>query len=530
MKSYNAFLDDFLSIVINTLEPEKIYDTMMTFLERLLDPAGLLLILNKEASRTYHVVRSFGSITCEKATSTPCDAIMNHLLTEDWLINIDESPELLSIMTPKKRQWIIEQKISAVVALKYQHAIIGFLFIVPKDSTPYTKDQLFFLQKICYYSSFVLRNANLYQNAYYASIMDDLTSLHNRKHALEYITDSCKKQLPKTLIFLDIDNFKLYNELYGITEADHLIRLCSQMILQELKPGDMGFRYGADEFFIVTDGCDTKAAADLARRIIQKITANNTADTVWNITITCGISAYPALSADAKSLIHDAVEAVYFGKLHGKGSLTVYHSGMESHPVSGDVHAAYDRVAPTIYALTAAIDAKDNFTFIHSMNVAKYAVILAEALDMNENAIEIVRVAALLHDIGKISIPEHILKKRTNLTPEEYEIMKTHVENSTKMIRYLPDMEYVIPVVLSHHERFDGKGYPRGLSGEDIPYLARILSIADCFDAMTARRSYKQPMSTAYAVSELKSNSGTQFDPALAEKFLELIQEGIVTV
>lgn len=530
MKSYNAFLDDFLSIVINTLEPEKIYDTMMTYLERLLEPAGLLLILNKEASRTFHVVRCSGSITYEKDISLPCDAIMKHLVTEDWLITIDKSPEILSLLTPKKRQWMIEQRISSVVALKYQHAIIGFLFIVPKNNTPYTKEQLFFLQKICYYSSFVLRNANLYQNAYYASITDDLTSLHNRKHALEYISDSCERQLPKTLILLDIDDFKLYNELYGTTEADHLIRLCSRMILQELKPGDMGFRYGADEFFIVTDGCDTEAATALANRIIKKIIANNTADTVWNITITCGISAYPDVSKDAKSLIHDAVEAVYFGKLHGKGSLTVYHSGIEDHAVSQNVHAAYDRVAPTIYALTAAIDAKDNFTFIHSVNVAKYAVILAESLGLNENAIEIVRVAALLHDIGKISIPEHILKKRTNLTAEEYEIMKTHVENSTKMIRYLPDMEYVIPAVLSHHERFDGKGYPRGLAGEDIPYLARILSIADCFDAMTARRSYKQPMSTAYAVSELQANSGTQFDPALVEKFLELIREGIITV
>ena len=114
---------------------------------------------------------------------------------------------------------------------------------------------------------------------------------------------------------------------------------------------------------------------------------------------------------------------------------------------------------------------------------------------MSENDIELVRDAGMLHDIGKISIPERILQKTSQLTPEEYEIMKTHVENSTKMIRYLPHMDYVIPAVLGHHERYDGTGYPRGLAGEDIPYMARILTIADCFDAMTARLQYKNPHS-----------------------------------
>ena len=164
------------------------------------------------------------------------------------------------------------------------------------------------------------------------------------------------------------------------------------------------------------------------------------------------------------------------------------------------------------------------------MNVSRYAVTLAESLDMNANEIEIIRDAGMLHDIGKISIPENILKKTTHLTNKEYDIMKTHVENSTKMIRYLPDMDYVIPAVVGHHERYDGKGYPRGLAGEEIPLMARILTIADCFDAMTARRPYKQPMPVSYAVSELQNNSGTQFDPALVTQFVSLIYEGKIAV
>ena len=145
---------------------------------------------------------------------------------------------------------------------------------------------------------------------------------------------------------------------------------------------------------------------------------------------------------------------------------------------------------------------------------------------LTEDKIRLITTASALHDIGKISIPEHILKKTEGLTPEEYAIMKTHVENSIKMIRYLPNMDYVIPAVVAHHERYDGTGYPRGLKGTEIPLMGRILTIADCFDAMTARRPYKQECSIDYAAGELKKNSGTQFDPELVPVFLSLIEDG----
>ncbi len=530
MRSYETFVDEFLSIVINTFDSEKIYDTMMDFFQRLLDPAGLLLTINTQASRTYYTVRSFGCVTSEKDNCTPSNDIKRYLSSADTFLRISASSQELLLLTPRQRQWLIDQHVSAIVTLKYQHAIIGFLFIVPKNNLPLSQEQLLILKKICYYSASVLRNANLYQNAYRASIMDDLTSLYNRKYALEYIMDCCNRQIPKTLMLLNIDDFRLYNELYGAVEADNLVRLCAHGILQEIGPSDMGFRYGSDEFLITADGCDTEAAASLVRRITKRIAADNTADTVWSLTISCGISAYPQISPNAMALIQDAMQAISYGKQTGKGMLTVYHSGIQTPPKNVSIHAAYDRIAPTVYALAAAIDAKDNFTFIHSMNVSKYAVILGEALGVSQDSLEILRYAALLHDIGKISIPEHILKKHSNLTPEEYDIMKTHVENSTKIIRHLPDMDYVIPAVLGHHERYDGKGYPKGLSGENIPYLARILAIVDCFDAMTARRVYKQPLPVSYAVSELIKNKGKQFDPVMVDKFVELVQKGMITV
>lgn len=191
--------------------------------------------------------------------------------------------------------------------------------------------------------------------------------------------------------------------------------------------------------------------------------------------------------------------------------------------VREDVYTSYQS---TIYALTAAIDAKDHYTFSHSRHVAEYAGILAEEYGMSEDFIELVREAGLLHDIGKIGIPEHILNKPGKLEPEEYEIMKGHVEAAVSIIRNLPSLDYVIPAVIGHHERYDGKGYPRGIAGEDIPLSARILCIADSFDAMVSKRSYKDRCSLEFAMEEILKQAGMQFDPQLAPLFVEAVREG----
>ena len=503
----------------------------MRALADLLEPSGLLLTFRQKTNHIYDVTRSMGDISYKKNYCVPSDTLMEEMLTADSYVPVDESSSnILNVMTSRKKRWLEDQNIVAFYTLKYNHAIIGFIYIARHDHAPLSESQIAALRKICYYTSYALRNANLYQNAYHTSITDELTSLYNRKHAFECIGNCCSDEAPASLILLDIDDFKLYNELYSVREGDRLLHLCAQIILQELSDTDKAFRFGADEFLILKNGNDTEEAKALAERIIARIESSQSTDKVWDISITCGISTFPDVATDAHSFLHNVEQAVYYSKLEGKGHMSVYRHGMEDRSLNPDIRAAYERVAPTVYALTAAIDAKDNYTFIHSMNVSKYAVVLAEDLDMNANEIEIVRDAGMLHDIGKISIPEHILKKTSQLTDEEYTIMKTHVENSTKMIRYLPDMDYVIPAVVGHHERYDGKGYPRGLRGNDIPLMARILTIADCFDAMTARRPYKQPLPIDYAVGELKKNSGTQFDPDLVSRFVSLIDEGKIAV
>lgn len=199
-------------------------------------------------------------------------------------------------------------------------------------------------------------------------------------------------------------------------------------------------------------------------------------------------------------------------------------------PSPADKSRIYSEYENTIYALTAAINTKDHYTFNHSENVAYYATALAEACQLNGDYVEMIREAALLHDIGKIGIPEHILNKPGSLTPEEYKIMQSHVENSVGIIRHLPSLDYVIPAVIGHHERYDGRGYPRRIAGRDIPLGARILCIADSFDAMVSKRSYKPSYPVEKALAVLEDEAGRQFDPEMAPLFVRLVREGTILV
>ncbi|HBS91481.1 MAG TPA: hypothetical protein DEA51_03305 [Erysipelotrichaceae bacterium] len=229
------------------------------------------------------------------------------------------------------------------------------------------------------------------------------------------------------------------------------------------------------------------------------------------------------MALDDKELLSKANTALRFAKLNGKNQSVIYSEEMNDFKMNG---ANDEMNMATIYALTAAIDAKDHYTFGHSQRVAKYAVAIATEAKASADEIELIRQASLLHDIGKIGIPESILTKYTRLTDDEYETMKKHVDMSITIIKYLPAFSHVIPAVVGHHERWDGKGYPRRIKGENIPFSARCIAIADAFDAITSDRHYKTYLSVEYAVDEIERNAGTQFDPNLAAIFVQLLREG----
>ena len=176
----------------------------------------------------------------------------------------------------------------------------------------------------------------------------------------------------------------------------------------------------------------------------------------------------------------------------------------------------------TIKSIASALDAKDPYTHGHSMRVTLYSIILAKELNVPESELEHIETAGLLHDIGKIAIPQAILCKPGRLTDDEFVIMKSHPANSEKLISSIKKLHEVSPGVKHHHERWDGKGYPDNLAGENIPFSARVIAIADTYDAMTSTRSYRKALDHDIAIAEIEKCAGTQFDPTLAKKFIEI--------
>ena len=421
---------------------------------------------------------------------------------------------------------------SEISLMKYDDEIQGFIYIKSEKRTRLNYLERDYYWRIGVYAGVCLKNIRTYQEVYQISIHDELTGLYNRGYFKKFLAENWKEEQKIALVYLDLDDFKLFNELYGEECGDRILKWCGHIIENTVGCQGNTFRFGSNEYVVLINSDEKKKVAQIAAKIQKNflLADEEKPDVLQPVTASVGIAFYPDTASGADELLSQAERANFYAKRDGKNCIKIYGAHTEDELEDQQVQKHYEQIAPTIYALTAAIDAKDSYTFEHSCHVSDYAVLLAKKIGLEPNDIEIAKEAGLLHDIGKIGIPESILKKQGRLNDEEYEIMKTHVTNSIEMIHFLPNMNYVIPAVLSHHERYDGKGYPRGLKGEDIPLLGRILAVCDSFDAMTTKRTYKEAMSIDYAISELEHNKGTQFDPKLAEAFIELLKEGKIEV
>lgn len=449
-----------------------------------------------------------------------------------------------SMWEEEKRQFT-DYKIACMVPLKCDSELVGVLLLAerPGRNRSYSNEDITFLDSVESIVTIAIKNANLYETVYREARTDSLTGLLNRKYFFEQLErelTSCKNA-SLALLILNLDDFKLFNQLYGNWEGDLMLQKIARIIETTIQKDCTAARYGGKEFAVILPKRDPVEAMQIGDEIRRKVTEMSQGDrkeVMRTITLSGGVCVYPYAAANVKQLTTNADMAVYNAKRSGKNKILLYR--MEnSGPIentSADLNLekvgknGYQEYASTIYALTAAIDAKDHYTFSHCQKVAEYAAALAREIGLNEQHVQITYEAGLLHDIGKIGIPESILTKKGRLDDEEYRVMQSHVENSVSIIRHLPSLDYVIPAVVTHHERWDGKGYPRGLAGEDIPISGRCLAVADAFDAMTSVRSYKPALSVEFAVGELEKQSGLQFDPQLAPVFVRMVREGKVTL
>lgn len=427
---------------------------------------------------------------------------------------------------------MLKNERAALLQPIYDGKQVYALMVISKGSHKYRaseKRTIELLSEIC---TNALKNSELYTKVYWESRTDALTKVGNRSFFFErlYELKNRKASEPVSLVVIKIDDFRICNQLYGMENADHFLKLVAKIMKLSVPEENAIFRYGTAEFILLLRGYgeeDAKRVAEEIRLAVMKV--SDAPERKFMFTISAGVCTVGKGKLVESQLVDNCMLALYMAQKAGKNCTMVYHDSAEqiAESLENGLFKEYEAV---FRALTAAIDAKDHYTAAHSQNVSYYALELARGVGLSSDMAEIVKEAGLLHDIGKIGIPEAILMKPDKLTAEEFTIMKSHVEQAAAILHHLPGIEYILPAVLGHHERYDGTGYPSGIVGENIPLLARILCVADSFDAMISRRPYKQQYPLEYAINQLIEGAGTQFDPDLAPKFAELVKEGKIQV
>ena len=321
------------------------------------------------------------------------------------------------------------------------------------------------------------------------------------------------------IALVDLDGFRLLNETYGHAAGDRALTTVVEFLADEL-PDTIGRgRYGPDEFLLIAGPSDVAAlGASLERLRIRLADHALQFDSSERLplTVSAGVCIYPEHANSVTELLTMAALTVQDAKSGGGDAIRF--AGADSQ-ATGET-----RTFDVYQGLILAVDTKDRYTKRHSEDVARYAVFLARRMGLDEEAIRTVQVAGFLHDVGKIGIPDHILRKPGALTDEEYRIVQQHVALGDMIVRDLPNVELIRAGVRHHHERWDGKGYLHRLAGEDIPLIARVLAIGDAFSAMTTTRPYRKALDIHEALRRLEDAAGTQLDERLVISFVEGIE------
>jgi len=367
---------------------------------------------------------------------------------------------------------------------------------------------------------------------------DFLTSLYNHRYFQERLEQELGRATryhhPLSLLLLDIDHFRQVNVLHGHQGGDDLLLQVSQLIKGALRECDIATRYGGEEFAIVFPETTAEEAFGAAERVRARVEERQFEvrslgrKLTVPLTISGGLAEYPRDSKEKGGLVLAADVALLRAKHMLRNRICRFAEG-DVWPTGGmdpaELHwALQDASIAAVESLAQALDARDHSTRGHSESVTRIAVAIAQALGVPKDEQGKVRVAGLLHDIGKIGIPDRVLFKQEGLSQEEWELVRSHPAVGADILAKAPMLADIIPIVLCHHERYDGRGYPRALAGEAIPFAARILAVADAYDAMTSHRPYRAALDKEQALQELRDRAGTQFDPGIVAAFETVVQ------
>ncbi|QPM66818.1 3'3'-cGAMP-specific phosphodiesterase 2 [Atribacter laminatus] len=334
----------------------------------------------------------------------------------------------------------------------------------------------------------------------YLTFHDSLTGIYNRA----YFENELEKYdnlryLPISVIMGDMNGLKLVNDAFGHDEGDRLLKIAANSLKESCRQADTVARYGGDEFVILLPNTTTQEAEGIIERISNKISQTQFGPIPPSIALGCETKTF--IQQDIHLILKHAEDNMYQQKLMSEQS---------------------NRSA-VISTLERTLIEVSEETELHALRLQTLCDQMCEKMNLPGSLKSELRLLAVLHDIGKVVIPQSILTKASELSLDEWRLIKQHPEVGYRIAQSSPDLAFIAKGILTHHERWDGTGYPRGLKGEDIPLSSRILSIVDAYDVMISGRAYKQKMSNEEAIEEIKRASGTQFDPTLANIFIEII-------
>jgi diguanylate cyclase (GGDEF)-like protein/putative nucleotidyltransferase with HDIG domain len=376
---------------------------------------------------------------------------------------------------------------------------------------------------------------------------DELTGLWNRRRFIEMLQRECRRAARSgtslALAMVDVDRFKAVNDTFGHAFGDRVLQAVAAHLGREARETDIVARYGGEEFMVLMPDTSAEEAFSAAERIRRRVAAHPVADEKRSVevSISIGISGSSAgRRLDPEVLVRLADETLYAAKQSGRNCTRTWSeiARDQEHEVADRTEdvvdlerrmaslslRAKDAFVQSIHGLVQALEARDPYTRHHSDNVTRYAVAIAEQMGLEGEDVAVVRRASRVHDIGKIGVPDALLRKEGELDDRQRRAMRNHVVIGVHILEQLRFLERELPLVRHHHERWDGKGYPDGISGHGIPRGARILAVADAFDALTSDRPYRRAVEVAEALRVLIEGAGTQFDPDVVDALVACVR------